>query len=483
MTPNDLTLLTPMMLLAGGVMLLLLLGAWRVKAGVVGGLGAVGFGGLAAWMLAYPAVGGAQYIPLMDGEVALVGFSAFSNLAQIAMLVIAAACVPLLAAGLREAHRAEAYVLLGLSVTGGFLLASAQDFLVFYLGLELLSFPMYVLAALRRDDARSSEAALKYFVLGGLVSGLMLFGLSLIYAMVGSTHYGAVQLAVAQGADPLLLVGCALVAVSVLFKLSVMPFHMWTPDVYEGSPTAVTAVMASLPKLAAAVALVRLLYGPMAGLLDTWQPALAGLAMLSMMGGAVLAIVQTNLKRLLAYSTIANIGFVLVGILAASPAGASAVMFYLFTYGLLQVGLFAVVLELEKAGITRVAELAGLGRRNMRLAVVLPVLLFSLAGVPPLVGFFAKMGVFGAAVGTGWAAVVIVGVVASVVACFYSLWLIKLMAFDAPADPTPVGEPWHGTLATVALVCAALALLLGLLPNTLWELALPAGQAVFASPV
>lgn len=479
MTPTDITLLTPLMLLAGGVLALLLLGAWKVHAKVVGGLAAAGAVGLAGWMVAHPAVGGAQMITVMNTEVSLAGFSPFTNLAQVAMLVLAAACVPLLSAGLKEAHRAEAYVLLGLAVIGGFLLTVSQDLLVFYLGLELLSFPLYVLAAFKRDDARSSEAALKYFVLGGLVSGLMLFGLSLIYAMVGSTHYGAVQLAVASGASPLLLVGCALIVISVLFKLSVVPFHMWTPDVYEGSPTAVTAVMASLPKLAAAVVLVRLLYGPMAGLVGTWQPALAGLAMLSMFGGAVLAIVQSNLKRLLAYSTIANIGFVLVGILAGSPAGASGVMFYLFTYGVVQIGLFAVVMELEQAGITRVSDLTGLAKRNVRLAVVFPALLFSLAGVPPLVGFFAKLGVFGAAVGTGWTSVVIVGVVASVVACFYSLWLIKVMVFDAPVDERPVGEPWHGTLATVGIVCAALALMMGLLPNALWVLALPAGHAVF----
>jgi NADH-quinone oxidoreductase subunit N len=479
MSPTDIALLTPLMLLAGGVLTLLLLGAWKVNAKLIGGLSAAGFVALAWWMTVSPEVGGTQLITVMGAEVALAGFSPFTNLAQVAMLVLAAACVPLLASGLREAHRPEAYVLLGLAVVGGFLLSVSQDLLVFYLGLELMSFPLYILAAFRRDDARSSEAALKYFVLGGLVSGLMLFGLSLIYAMVGSTHYGAIQAAIAVGASPLLLVGCALVLVAVLFKLSVAPFHMWTPDVYEGSPTAVTAVMASLPKLAAAVALVRLLYGPMAGLVGVWQPALAGLAMLSMFGGAVLAIVQSSLKRLLAYSTIANIGFVLVGILAGSPAGAGAVMFYLFTYGLLQIGLFAVVLELEQAGLTRVSDLTGLAKRNLRLAVALPALLFSLAGVPPLVGFFAKLGVFGAAVGAGWTSVVIVGVVASVVACFYSLWLIKVMVFDVPADEAPVGEPWHGTLATVGVTCAALALLLGLLPNALWVLALPAGHAVF----
>lgn len=477
MTPLEISLLTPLMMLAGGVLLMLLLGAWKMPARDVGGVTLVGFVALAGWMLFHPVVGGAQMITVMGFEVPLVGFSAFSNLAQVMMLLLAAACVPVLAAGLREAHRAEAYVLLGLVVVGGFLLSVAQDLLVFYLGLELLSFPLYILAAFRRDDSRSSEAALKYFVLGGLVSGLMLFGLSLVYAMVGSTHYAAVQAAVAGGASPLLLVGCALIVLAVVFKLSVMPFHMWTPDVYEGSPTAVTAVMASLPKLAAAVVLVRLLYGPMAGLVGVWQPALAGLAILSMFGGAVLAVVQGNLKRLLAYSTIANIGFVLVGVMAGSPAGASAVLFYLFVYGLLQIGLFAVVLELEQAGLTRVADLAGLARRNARLAVVLPALLFSLAGVPPLAGFFAKVGVFAAAVGAGFTPVVVVGVVASVVACFYSLWLIKVMAFDPPADETPVGR--FGTLAVVGFVAAVVALAVGLFPNLLWVLALPAGHAVF----
>jgi NADH-quinone oxidoreductase subunit N len=233
----------------------------------------------------------------------------------------------------------------------------------------------------------------------------------------------------------LLATGLALVILALMFKLSAVPFHMWTPDVYEGSPTPTTTIMAALPKLAAFVLLVRLLNGPLSGLTDLWQPALSILAILSMLVGAMIAIIQTNLKRLLAWSTIANVGFILTGVVAANVNGHAGILFYLATYGMTQIGLFAVAQELELRQITTVPQLTGFAARNPRVAATLLVLLFSLAGVPPLVGFFAKIGVFGAAVSAGFGPLVVVGVAASVVAAFYSLWLIKLMYFDpAPAS-------------------------------------------------
>lgn len=478
MTP-DLHLTTPLIALAIAALVTLLMSAWRVPATAIGGATGLGLLGLAAHMTLNPAVGPA----FLAAGAPLLQFSAYTNLAQVILLVLAAISIllvrPALAAN--KSNRGEFYVLLILSLCGMFTLTSATNLLTFYLGLELMSFPLYIMCAFYRNDSKSSEAALKYFVLGGLVSGLLLFGVSLVYAASGALSFAALHQAVGQGFTPLMATGLALIILAVMFKLSTVPFHMWTPDVYEGSPTPTTTIMAALPKLAAFIFLVRLLNGPLSGLTDLWQPALALLAILSMLAGAMVAIIQTNLKRLLAWSTIANVGFILTGVVAANVNGHAGVLFYLATYGVMQIGLFAIAQELELRQITTIPQLAGFAARNPRIATTLLVLLFSLAGVPPFVGFFAKIGVFGAAVAAGFGPLVVVGVAASVVAAFYSLWLIKLMYFDAPSQTAPTSEEasWMSPLAMVSLLAAISALVLGILPSLLANFTLPAATALF----
>ncbi len=471
MTP-DLTLLLPLITLALAAMGLLMLGVFTKRADVTAVLAAATLAGVAYYTLHTPAMGAVA----MGGGATGLQFSPFTHVAQVVLLVLGAVAMGLMP--VMTPHRPEMYVMMMLSIVGMGVLMAATDFLSFYVGLELMSFPLYIMAAWQRENVKSSEAALKYFVLGGLVSGLFLFGVSLVYAATGGLTFGTLAQAVGQGASPLLLVGCALVGISLVFKLSLVPFHMWTPDVYEGAPTPVVAFMGALPKLAASVALIRLLQGPMAGLVHLWQPALAGLAVASMVVGSSIAIMQSNLKRLLAWSTIANVGFIMVGVVAFNAMGNGAVLFYGAVYGLTSLGLFAAVAVLEHNGRTEVADIAGLGRTHPVLATALAVLLFSLAGVPPLAGFMAKLGVFSAAVEAGQMGVAIAGVLASVIAVFYSLWLIKVMVFDSPADNA---RPIHSALLPVVVIglSVAVAVLLGIFPDVLGTLTLPAGGVVF----
>ncbi|MCP5404812.1 MAG: NADH-quinone oxidoreductase subunit N [Pseudomonadaceae bacterium] len=482
---TDLTLLFPTIFLAVWALVLLMYGAFGGSARTTAAFACFGLAMLLVPMLTKPAMGSAFVL----GQGALLGFSPFTQLAQVLLLVLAIP-VALLAEPFfegRKAHRAEIYTLMLLSLCGMFILTAAQDFLPMYMGLELMSFPLYIMAAMLRDRAESSEAALKYFVLGGLASGLLLFGVGLVYAATGTTQFASLMVALGQGGMPwpLLSVGLALTVLAVLFKLSVVPFHMWTPDVYQGAPTPVTAFMAALPKLAAIVLLVRLLEGPLSGLQELWQPALAVLAAASMVVGSVVAIRQTDVKRLLAWSTIANVGFVLCGVVAASPQGHGGVLFYLAVYGLTMVGLFAVLIELEnlQEPVT-VHGLAGLARRRPWLATMLLMLLFSMAGVPPFAGFMAKLNVFAPLVAAGYTWLAVVGVMASVVAAFYSLWLVKTMYFDVPSAEVavvakPVQSAQQSPLMLVALAAVAVVLVLGVLPGLLSNLTLPAATALF----
>jgi NADH-quinone oxidoreductase subunit N len=355
-------------------------------------------------------------------------------------------------------------------------LISSSHFVSFYLGFELMSFPLYILAAFLRKDAKSSEAGLKYFVLGSLTSALMLYGISLLYAQTGQLGFAALSPSLTLlPSNPLILIALAMTAIALIFKLSVVPFHMWTPDVYQGAPTPVTAVMASLPKLAATAALVRLLSGAFIPLAATWQPALAVLAAFGMVAGSTLAILQTDLKRLLAWSTIAQVGFLLTGVVANSGAGAHGALFYVTIYGITMLGTFAALMA---AGIQTTAQLKGLGGTRPYLAAALLVYLFSLAGIPPLAGFFAKFTVFAAAVAAGYTWLAVVAVVCSAIAAFYSLWLIKLMYFDA-AETTPQNSPKNISGIAYAAALAVALVVLGIFPNLLANLTFAAGTALF----
>ena len=392
--------------------------------------------------------------------------------AGLATMITLAYARPTLAS--RQMAKGEFYSLSLLSLLGVSVMSSANHFLVVYLGLELMSLSLYALVALRRDHAVSIEAAMKYFVLGALASGFLLYGLSMMYGATGSLEIPVVFDRIASGrinAD-VLVFGVVFVVAGLAFKLGAVPFHMWVPDVYQGAPTAVTLLIAAAPKLAAFAITIRLLVEGMLGLAADWQQMLVVLAVASLVVGNVAAIAQSNLKRMLAYSTISQMGFILVGLAAgvvggdASPAANaySSSMFYVVTYVLTTLGTFGLILFLSSEGFEseEIADLAGLARRSPWLAGVMAVFMFSLAGIPPMVGFFAKLAVLQALVATGVVAYIglaVFAVLMSLIGAFYYLRVVKVMYFD----PAPAGQPAlvrsGGVTALLALNGAAVLLL------------------------
>jgi len=371
------------------------------------------------------------------------------------------------------------FVLLGISV-----MISANNFLVIYVGLELMSLSLYALAALRRDHAVATEAAMKYFVLGALASGFLLYGMSMLYGATRSLDLPEVFNAIQTGQinATVLTFGVVFIVAGLGFKLGVVPFHMWVPDVYQGAPTAVTLMIAGAPKLAAFAIAIRLLVEGLTGLAHDWQQMLIVLSVLSMAIGNLAAIVQTNLKRLLAYSAIGQLGFMLLGLTPtvidantqSAANGYSSAMFYMVTYVLTTLGTFGLVMVLSRAGFENeeVSDLAGLGRRSPWLAGVLTIFMFSLAGVPPLVGFYAKFAVLQSLVTTnvpGYIVLAIVAVLLSLIAAYYYLRVVKVMYFEEPAEGMPAVESRGGV--GVLLACnGAAVLLLGVLPAGLMAL-------------
>jgi NADH-quinone oxidoreductase subunit N len=334
------------------------------------------------------------------------------------------------------------FLLLSLFATLGLLvMASAGSLLVLYLGLEVLSLSSYALVALHRDNGDASEAAIKYFFLGALASGLLLYGMSLLYGLTASLDLATVAQVVGEHAragnfTALMGLALAMLVVGIGFKLGIAPFHMWLPDVYHGAPTAVTAFLTTVSKLAAFVLVVKLLAGAAAPLAQQWQQMLVLLAVLSLAVGNLIAIAQVNLKRMLAYSTISHMGFFLLGILANSPAGMAASLFYMITYALTGLAAFGMIMLLSRAGFEadRIEDFRGLNRRSPWLALVMMVILFSLAGVPPTVGFYAKLGVLQAVMQHDLLWLAILAVVFSVIGAFYYLRVIKAMYFDVPEE-------------------------------------------------
>ncbi len=334
--------------------------------------------------------------------------------------------------------RFEFSVLVLYATLGGMVMVSANDLMATYLGLELLSLPLYVIAAFHRDDARSSEAGLKYFVLGALASGLLLYGASLIYGFAGSTNFDRIAEALTasgQRAAPGLVVGVVFVISALAFKVSAVPFHMWTPDVYEGAPTPVTAFFAMAPKVAAVALLARVLLGPFGDVAAQWQQVMLLVSMGSMLLSAFAAIGQRNIKRLMAYSSIGHVGYALMGVAVASDEGLRGLLIYMAIYIVMNVGTFAVIVAMRRGGraVERVDDLAGLGRTDPGMAMWMAVFMFSMAGIPPLAGFFGKLYVFLAAVKGGFWVLATVGVLTSVVSAYYYLRIIKVMYFDQGA--------------------------------------------------
>ncbi len=339
----------------------------------------------------------------------------------------------------REIPRGEYYVLGLFGVTGMMIMVSAVNMLTIYLGLELLALSLYAMVALYRSSSNASEAAMKYFVLGALASGMLLYGMSMIYGATGSLDLASIGTILTDGNTTSVgaRFGLTFVIVGIAFKLGAVPFHMWVPDIYDGAPTSVALFIGTAPKIAAFAMIIRLLVDGLESLSADWQMMLAILAALSMVVGNLLAIAQTNIKRMLAYSTISHVGFLLLGIIAANPEGYSASMFYAITYAFTTLAAFGVLLALSRGGYEAVqlSDLAGLAKRNVLLAVVMMIAMISLAGVPPLVGFYAKLVVLKAAIGSDFLWVAIVGVAMSVVGAFYYLRIIKLMFFDEPVVP------------------------------------------------
>lgn len=330
------------------------------------------------------------------------------------------------------------YPILVLTATlGMMLMISANDLIALYLGLELQSLSLYVLAAINRDSVRSTEAGLKYFVLGALSSGMLLYGASLIYGFTGHTDFVGIAEAMAGNERSLGLVfGLVFLMAGIAFKISAVPFHMWTPDVYEGSPSPVTAFFAAAPKIAAMAMLIRIVIQAFEPVTSDWQQIIVFIAIASMTLGAFAAIGQTNIKRLMAYSSIGHMGYALVGLAAGTQSGVHGVIIYMLVYMVMTVGTFACIIAMRRkdGAVEEISDLSGLGSRNPMMALLLTILMFSLAGIPPLAGFFAKYFVFVAAIEAGLYALAIIGVLASVVGAFYYLRIIKTMWFDEPAD-------------------------------------------------
>jgi len=370
-------------------------------------------------------------------------------------------------------------VLVLLATTGMMMMISANDLISLYVGLELQSLALYVIAAFDRDSAKSSEAGLKYFVLGALSSGMLLYGASLIYGFTGSTSFATIAEAVQPSGNNLgLIFGLVFLMAGFAFKISAVPFHMWTPDVYEGAPTPVTAFFAAAPKLAAFALTVRALVAAFPSVTVEWQQIVTFLAIASMGLGAFAAIGQTNIKRLMAYSSIGHMGFALVGLAAGNSEGVEGVIVYLAIYLAMTLGTFACILAMRRNGrmVEDIDALSGLSRTNPLMAFTLAMLLFSLAGIPPLAGFFAKFYVFLAAIHAGLYPLAVIGVLLSAVAAYYYLRIVKLMYFDAPAerfDPMPLA------LTSVLTVTGLFTLLFFVYPSPLVSIAEAASKSLF----
>jgi NADH-quinone oxidoreductase subunit N len=392
---------------------------------------------------------------LFGGLIQADGFGAFGKL----IIYLCAAVAIIMAHNWFERdfeHGAEYPVLILLAAVGMSVMVSATSLVSLYVGLELQSLAAYVLAAYRRTDERSAEAGLKYFVLGSLASGILLYGISLLYGFTGTTQFEGVAAAFARdGTQSIgLLFGLVFLLAGLAFKVSAVPFHMWTPDVYEGAPTPVTAFFASAPKVAAVLLGLRVCLDALAPAIDAWRQIMTFAALASILLGAVAAYGQTNIKRLLAYSSINNVGFALIGLVAGGVAGASSVLFYMAVYVVMTLGAFLCVLRMKSGNgepLESIDSLSGLSETRPALAWAMAFFMFSLAGIPPFFGFWAKLVVFFAAVGEGLFALAVVGILGTVVGAYYYLKVVKVMFMDAP------GEPFSRDVSVVESALIALA--------------------------
>jgi NADH-quinone oxidoreductase subunit N len=428
------------------------------------------------------------YVAISGGGDRRVGFSGlfvvdgFGLFMKVLVLIGSAASI-ILAMAYNEREgiaRFEFPVLILLATTGMMVMISANDLISLYLGLETQSLALYVLAAFNRDSIRSTEAGLKYFVLGALSSGMLLYGSSLVYGFTGTTSFDRLAELFANGGSSIgLIVGIVFVSVGLAFKVSAVPFHMWTPDVYEGAPTPVTAFFSVAPKIAAIALFIRFLVEPFGGLTAEWRQIIWFIAVLSMLLGSFAAINQRNVKRLMAYSSIGHVGYALIGLAAGTAVGVRGVLFYMAIYLVMNLGTFAVILSMKRNGkmIEDIIELAGLSKTQPGLAAALGIFMFSMAGIPPLAGFLSKLYVFMAAIDAGLYGLAVIGVLASVVGAYYYLRIVKLMYFDEPTGSfdRPIGLE----IRAVLLVSAVITLLFFFTPGPLLVGAEAAAAALF----
>ena len=443
MTPEPMTSLSSLELLAAypeivmavGSMILLMAGVF-IKGNTTR---MISIGAIALMLIAAIVV-----LLLPEGRIAAFNnmfvTDAFGRFAKILILIGGVAAIVMSMDFIRreKMERFEFPVLITIAVLGMMMMVSSNSLISLYLGLELQSLALYVIAAFNRDSARSSEAGLKYFVLGALSSGMLLYGASLVYGFTGTVAFPQIAAMLAGGDVSVGFVfGLVFVLAGLAFKISAVPFHMWTPDVYEGAPTAVTAFFAGAPKVAAMALILRVLFEAFPSATEQWQQVIVFTSILSMVLGAFAAIGQRNIKRLMAYSSIGHMGYALVGLAAGTETGVKGVLVYMTIYLITNLGVFCAILSMrrEQGMVETIDDLAGISRSRPMFAAVMAILMFSLAGIPPMAGFFAKFFVFLAAIEAGLYTLAIIGVLTSVVGAFYYLRIIKLMYFDEPAEP------------------------------------------------
>ena len=463
----------PEIVLAVGAMLLLMLGAYR---------GPQTTQTVTAIAVLLLVVTGALELLLPAGKLTTFGGSFivddYARFLKILALIGSGTALILSRGYLAEQAKIFEYaILIMLSTVGMMVLISAGDLIMLYLGLELMSLALYVVAASHRDDAKSTEAGLKYFVLGALSSGMLLYGASLIYGFTGTVSFTGLA-AAAKGGSLGILFGVVFLLAGLCFKVSAVPFHMWTPDVYEGAPTPVTAFFASAPKVAALAVFTRVALTAFPGIVPEWQQIIVFVSIASMALGSFAAIGQKNIKRLMAYSSIGHMGFALVGLAAGTEQGAQGVLVYIAIYVAMTLGTFAFIIAMRRNGqaVETIGDFAGLSRTNPLMAFIFAMLLFSLAGVPPLAGFFAKFYVFLAAFKAGLFTLSVIGVLASVVGAFYYLTIVKIMYFDEPKGAV---DPMRIELRVVLGIAGAFTILFFVYPAPLVNAATIAAKSLF----
>jgi len=464
----DLILALPELIVAGAAIVLLMVGVFAGRERV----------GSVLWLAVLSLVLAGAAILLVDRPAGtafggLFVVEAFGDFMKLLVLLGAALTMALSLhfIGREEMGQFEFPVLLLFATLGMLMMVSANDLISLYMGLELQSLSLYVVAAFRRDSLRSSEAGLKYFVLGALSSGMLLYGASMLYGFTGHTDFAGFAAFFADGQPASLgvVLGLVFLLAGLCFKVSAVPFHMWTPDVYEGAPTAVTAFFAAAPKIAAMALLMRVLLGPFGDLLPQWQQIIWAVSVASMVLGAFAAIGQTNIKRLMAYSSIGNVGFALVGLASGTVQGAESVMIYMAIYLVMTVGTFACILSMRQKGrlLEGIDDLRGLAKTHPMMALALAVFMFSMAGIPPLAGFFGKLYVFLAAVEAGLYVLAVIGVLSSVVGAYYYLRIVKIMYFDEADEK--FDRPLSREVGLVLTVAGILIALFVILPGPLLD--------------